>query len=195
MRNSAWEWNDKRQAYYLHQFGVKQPDLNYRNLKVVNKMKDVLRFWLARGVAGFRIDAVSNLFETEMSSQEMYPDEPKSGICTDEAAHCYLNHIHTENLDESIEMVYQWRDIMDQYQYLNGGETRILMTEAFSSTLSRYILFYGNETRNGSNIPFNFELLFKINRYSTAIDFKNVIDSWLTAMPNGVQANWVVIEQ
>jgi alpha-glucosidase len=56
---SAWTWSDKRQQYYLHQFAKQQPDLNYRNPKVFEKMSDVLRFWLAKGVSGFRVDAVS----------------------------------------------------------------------------------------------------------------------------------------
>lgn len=55
---SAWTWSDKRQQYYFHQFTRQQPDLNYRNPVVLQKMEDVLRFWLAKGVSGFRCDAV-----------------------------------------------------------------------------------------------------------------------------------------
>lgn len=55
---SAWTWSEKRQAYYLHQFAKQQPDLNYRNPKVMQQMSDVLRFWLSKGVSGFRVDAV-----------------------------------------------------------------------------------------------------------------------------------------
>jgi alpha-glucosidase len=55
---SAWTWSDKRGQFYLHQFTKQQPDLNYRNPKVVQRMSDVLRFWLAKGVSGFRVDAV-----------------------------------------------------------------------------------------------------------------------------------------
>ena len=54
----AWTWNEQRQQYYLHQFAAGQPDLNYRNPKVVQAMKDVLIFWMDRGADGFRIDAV-----------------------------------------------------------------------------------------------------------------------------------------
>lgn len=55
---SAWTWSEKRQQFYFHQFTKQQPDLNYRHPAVVERMKDVLRFWLAKGVSGFRIDAV-----------------------------------------------------------------------------------------------------------------------------------------
>lgn len=56
---SAWTWSEKRNQYYLHQFTKQQPDLNYRNPKVMEQMSNVLRFWLSKGVSGFRVDAVS----------------------------------------------------------------------------------------------------------------------------------------
>ena len=55
----AWTWSEKRQQYYLHQFDKGQPDLNYRNQRVVDSMKAVLTYWLDQGADGFRIDAVS----------------------------------------------------------------------------------------------------------------------------------------
>ena len=53
-RGSAWEYNDERQQFYLHQFLASQPDLNYRNPAVLQAMKDVIAFWLDLGVDGFR---------------------------------------------------------------------------------------------------------------------------------------------
>lgn len=83
-RGSAWEWNDDVGAYYLHQFLEEQPDLNYRNKAVSNEMKDVLRFWLRKGVDGFRIDAVPFIFESKENADGYYDDEPLSGECTDD---------------------------------------------------------------------------------------------------------------
>lgn len=56
---SAWTWSEIRQQYYFHQFTKEQPDLNYRNTAVLERMKDVLRFWMSKGVSGFRCDAVN----------------------------------------------------------------------------------------------------------------------------------------
>jgi glycosidase len=59
----AWEWDAKTAQYYLHMFLKEQPDLNWRNPEVVAAMHDVLRFWLDRGVDGFRIDVVQHMFK------------------------------------------------------------------------------------------------------------------------------------
>lgn len=55
---SAWEWSKEREQFYLHQFVKEQPDLNFRNEKVREAMKDVLRYWMAKGIDGFRVDAM-----------------------------------------------------------------------------------------------------------------------------------------
>lgn len=193
-RFSAWEWNEQRQAYYLHQFAKQQPDLNYRNPSVVNKMKDVLRFWLAKGVSGFRIDIVPALFEIAPDENGDLPDEPLSYYCDDPEAHCYLEHIYTQDQNETLDMVYQWHEVMEEFRKENGGERRILMTESYSK-LDIVMQYFGNGQRNGSQIPFNFELLTKTNIESTAGDVSGIINSFLQKMPNGVHANWVVSYQ
>lgn len=116
-RFSAWTFHEKRQEYYLHQFLPAQPDLNYRSAALVAEMKDTLRFWLDKGVDGFRIDAVPYLYEIEVNSAtNMYDDEPHSNnpSCGPDD-HCYLNHPYTSDLDETFEMIYQWREITDSY--------------------------------------------------------------------------------
>lgn len=192
-RYSGWEWNEQRNEYYFHQFVVKQPDLNYRNPTVVAEMKEVLRFWMNRGVSGFRIDAVPHLFEIEPATNGSLPDEPLSGTCTDPTSFCYLNHIYTQNRPETFDMVYQWRAVMDQFKTDNGGDTRILMTEAYTS-LEYLMQFYTNGTSLGSHIPFNFQLLLNLNSGTNGSEVKSLIDLWLNSMPNGTEfhANWVV---
>jgi glycosidase len=62
---SAWEYNEKRGEFYLHQFYPSQPDLNLDNPKVVSMLKEAMAFWLDLGVDGFRIDAAGHFFECE----------------------------------------------------------------------------------------------------------------------------------
>ncbi|XP_058118258.1 maltase 1-like [Anopheles coustani] len=184
---SAWEWNEERQQYYLHQFHKKQPDLNYRNPVVVQTMKDVLRFWLDQGVDGFRIDAVPWLFETIG-----FPDEPLSGESSDPLSQNYLRHIYTLDQPETVDMVYQWREVMDQYKTDHNSTTKVLMTEAWSALDVVKTYFNDSNNRQGSQMPFNFQLILRLDMNSKAIDFKTVIDSWLEIVPPGHTANWVL---
>ncbi|KAE9538656.1 hypothetical protein AGLY_005755 [Aphis glycines] len=62
---AMWEWNEIRQQYYLHQFFTQQPDLNFWNPLVRKDIKDMLRFWLDKGVNGFRMDAVPHIYERQ----------------------------------------------------------------------------------------------------------------------------------
>lgn len=192
-RYGAWEWNDVRQQYYLHQFAVKQPDLNYRNPAVVNEMKNVMRFWLGKGVAGFRIDAVPFLFEKDLDRNNEYPDEPLAdgNPCPDSDDHCHLSHIYTTDQPETFDMAYQWRELADEFKREHGGDTRILMTEAYTS-FENIIKFYGDGVRNGSHIPFNFDFLTNVVNDTKASVVVEHINKFLDAIPNGVYANWVL---
>ncbi|XP_001851486.2 maltase A3 [Culex quinquefasciatus] len=192
-RGSAWEWSNLREQYYLHQFTVEQPDLNYRNSKVVQEMKDVITFWLDKGVDGFRIDAVPFLFEVEKNSEGRYLDELPSGTTDDEEDFDYLSHVYTQNLPETVDMVYQWRELVDAYQETHGGETRVLMTEGYAP-LEVLHEYYVSSTsgRLGSHMPFNFGLITDITKASKAQDFVTSIQSWMAIIPEGHAANWVM---
>lgn len=107
----------------MHQFQSKQPDLNYSNPLVRAEMQSVLRYWLDRGVAGFRIDAVPHIFEYR-NPDGTYLDEPLSGWSNDPNSYDYHDHIYTKDQHETIELLYEWREFLDEYQKENGGDTR-----------------------------------------------------------------------
>jgi maltose alpha-D-glucosyltransferase/alpha-amylase len=73
---SNWTWDEQAGAYYWHRFFAHQPDLNYESPAVQDAMLDVLRFWLERGLDGFRLDAVPYLFEREGTTCEPPLDPP-----------------------------------------------------------------------------------------------------------------------
>uniref|UniRef100_A0A2A4JCN0 alpha-glucosidase n=1 Tax=Heliothis virescens TaxID=7102 RepID=A0A2A4JCN0_HELVI len=189
-RKSAWEYNSVRGQYYLHQFVIGQPDLNYRSVKVREEMKDVLRFWLEKGVSGFRIDAVNMLYEVDPANfNGQYPDEPLSGtpgLSLDD--YDYLSHIYTRDQNETYDLIYDWRAVLDEYT-TKHNESKIMMTEAYTK-LPRMMRYYGDKTRNGS-IPFNFLYLGELHNKSNAREIKTVIDKWMAYMPAGKVANWV----
>ncbi|XP_036334556.1 maltase A1-like [Rhagoletis pomonella] len=190
-RGSAWEWREERQQYYLHQFAVQQADLNYRNPAVVEQMKRILRFWLDQGVAGFRVDAVPVLFEVEPDENGQYPDEGVSGATDDKDDRAYLKNELIENRPETIDMVYQWRQVMDDYQRIHGGDTRVLLIETYAPP-AYTMQMYGNRSVEGAHLPFNFNLITGLKPDVTAPLVQQAIDQWLNNMPAGRTANWVI---
>lgn len=185
---SAWQWHEQRQQYYLHQFTKEQPDLNFRNPAVVQAMDDVLLYWLNKGVAGFRIDAVNHLFENET-----LPDEPLSGKSTDPLSYDYTRHIYTKDLPEALEMVQHWRRLLDDYTAKHPqGPTRIMMTEAYAGLRQLADYYESAEGVRGSHLPFNFHFITDVNGSSDARDFVYNVEKWLIYMPRGHAANWVM---
>lgn len=158
-----------------------------------------MRFWLDIGIDGFRVDIIPTLFENAN-----FQDDPiciscnckRSDYCfgydtfdkNQPRAFCTLSHINTLDLPESYDMLYQWREIIDEYK-------AILMTESYSDTPNELMLYYGNKTHNGAHFTFNFWLITQLNANSTARDFKFIIEKWFSYMPVNCTANWVVSRQ
>lgn len=172
----------------MHQFAKEQPDLDYRNPRVVDEMKNVIRFWLKKGAGGFRVDAVNHLFEVADLR-----DEPLSGWTDDPLSYAYTEHHYTKDLDEMYDMVYQWRKVLDDWKEEHGGDTRIMMTEAYANTTFLKKFFNSPDgKRQGSHMPFNFALITDLSETSSAHDFKRVIEERLSIVPDGKYTNWVI---
>jgi alpha-glucosidase len=172
----AWEWNEDRQQFYLHQFDPKQPDLNYNNPDVVAEMKDVLRFWLDKGVDGFRVDAIPFLFEVPVDGR---PDWETSA---------------PQNLPETYDMVVQWRVIMDERTQVDN-RTKVLMIEAYG-TLDDVMKYYGTPSAPGGHFPFNFQFITDVHYDppppSSAQDISSILNEYLDRMTDGRTSNWVL---
>ncbi|XP_053957625.1 maltase 2-like [Anastrepha ludens] len=182
----AWTWNEKRGQYYLHQFASQQPDLNYREAKVVLAIDDVLKFWLEKGVNGIRMDSVGYLFE-----DEQLRDEPRTGKTDDTNCYDYTAHIYTKHLPDTIEMVQHWRRLLDDYTSKNGGPTRVLMTDAYADVKTSMEYYETSDGKKGAHIPLNLNLI-TLNEHSDARDYVFVVKKWLTYMPRGFTPNWVM---
>ncbi|XP_050543700.1 maltase A1-like [Daktulosphaira vitifoliae] len=183
---SAWEWDEERQQYYFHQFLVQQPDLNYRCPALVEEIKNVMRYWLDRGVDGFRFDAVPALFEVENLM-----DEPKSSksdaLPTD---YDYLDHPYTQDQPETFDMVQQWREVLDSYENKGSDVTKFFMVETYSP-IDKIMKYYGTDARPGAHFPFNFFFIQQFNRQSNASKAIDIVASWLDNLPAGKWPNWV----
>ncbi|KAH1026159.1 hypothetical protein HUJ05_010720 [Dendroctonus ponderosae] len=187
-RGSAWQWNELRQQYYLHQFSTAQPDLNYRNPLVVQEMKDVLSYWLNFGIDGFRIDAVPFLFEDELLRNE--PPSGDSGLDPEDAS--TLSHLYTQNLNETYEMIYEWRQLLDDFTARNGTYSRIMMTEVYASPEQTRGYCGVEGSRAGAHFTFNF--ITFIENTQKGFDGKDLAESiaaWLIGIPS-CSSNWVL---
>ncbi|KAJ8919510.1 hypothetical protein NQ315_002131 [Exocentrus adspersus] len=186
---SAWQYNEVRKQCYLHQFAPAQPDLNYNNDKVVEAMKDVLKFWLKFGVDGFRCDAVLALFE-----DPEFKDEPRSntrGVTANEYG--YLDHIYTVDQPQTFDMIYQWRDVLDEFTYANKSETKIMMTEAYTG-VEKTMLYYGlpDGSRKGAHFAFNFNFITSLKKGFNFREFASTIEKWFVNVPKEYTSNWVL---
>lgn len=150
-------------------------------------MKKVLKFWLSKGIGGFRVDAINHMFE-----DKRFLDEPRNEHNNDPNSFDYLNHIYVKDQQETYDMIYDWRKMLDEYRDEHKLPSKILMTEAYAS-LPDTMRFYQSATGvQGAHMPFNFGLIY-VNRHATAQSLKEDISRWLDNMPTQKHTpNWVV---
>jgi glycosidase len=183
---SSWTWDEATQEYYYHAFGEFQPDLNYRNPDVVAAVQDVLRFWLDRGIAGFRIDAVPFLLE-----DQQLPDEPVDEECLESGTLLWscMDHRSTQNFDGIHEIVRGWRRTVDEY------EGSVLFGEIYAES-EIAMSYYGTPDAPEFHVPFNFVVLGENyghpNDLSNATTFREAVRDYVEAKPAWGHGNWVL---
>jgi alpha-glucosidase len=163
--HSAWKWDDATKQFYYHTFYPEQPDLNWRNPAVKQAMFDVTRFWYKRGVAGFRLDAVDNLFEDPELKDN--PNQAEKNQYGDPEQ----DRIHNSNLPEVHEVLKELRKVADESHAVLIGET-------WTADVAALKAYYG-EHDNELQLPMDF-LFTQVNKLSPA-EFRKqmagVIDS------------------
>jgi alpha-glucosidase len=113
----AWEWEPRRQQYYLHNFLVSQPDLNFHNPAVRRQLLDEVTFWLERGVDGFRLDTVNFYFH----DRELRDNPPRSRVASAGDVmpsiypYAYQRHVYDRNRPESLVFLRELRALLDRY--------------------------------------------------------------------------------
>ena len=107
----AWTWGPRRRQYYLHNFLKEQPDLNFHNPAVQDAVLDVARFWLERGVDGFRLDVV-NYFAHDPALTD---NPPVGGERTPARTYLFQKHAYDKSQPETLRFVERLRALTDQY--------------------------------------------------------------------------------
>lgn len=150
---SAWEWSPATHQFYYHKFYKQQPDLNWRNPAVERAMFDTMRFWLNRGVAGFRLDAVPTIFE-----DPQLRDDPESGGLNSQGDPA-LDDIHTENLPEVHGLIRRLRKLVDHYP----GH-RLLIGETYLPNTAELDKWYGGARKDELHLPMDLLVGFQGDR-------------------------------
>ena len=173
----AWTYDEATGQYYLHQFVKQQPDLNYRNPDVVTAILDVMRFWLDRGVDGFRVDVIGLMMKDPEFRDE--PPNPKwDGVKPFDS----LDHIYTANLPEVHDLILQMRAVLDSYDH------RMMVGETYlpNDMLMKY---YGTPDKLECHLPFNFQLI--LAKWD-ATGVRKMVDDYEAALPLDGWPNWVL---
>ena len=175
--NSAWTWDPQTSEYYLSLFTAEQPDLNWRNSEVRAAVHDILRFWLDRGVSGFRMDVINLI-----SKVEGYPDaevvDPASEYQPGHKLYANGPHLH-EYLREMND------EVLSQYDTITVGEMPFVED-------TDEILHVVGEERKELNMIFIFDLVDIDRNSSSGIrwdttawsvgDLRRIISKWQTIM-------------
>jgi alpha-glucosidase len=139
---SAWEYVPAVDQFYYHKYYRQQPDLNWRNPQVEQSMFSTMRFWLERGVAGFRLDAITSLIEDEQLRDE--PVLPGTNTHGDPN----LDHIYTDNLPETHRVIRRLRAMIDTYP-----GRRVLIGETYLPRTADLDAWYGGARHNELHLP------------------------------------------
>ncbi len=178
---SAWEFDAATEQWYYHYFLRSQPDLNWRNPEVKAAMFDSARFWLDKGVDGFRLDAIDTLYEEEHFSPHnsrftavdalrcnWLHDKEKSGMRYDEIIRDLFKYQRRQ--PEGFALMEEFRDVIDEY------DNRFLVGETSD------VRFLG-EGGDRLHSVFNFDLLYQ--PALTAGGVREIMASWEGRTPEG----------
>ena len=173
----AWTRDPATGQYYYHAFLPEQPDLNWRNPEVRAAMHDALRFWLERGVDGFRVDVIWHLIK-----DEGFRDNPRnSDFQSDQAGINRFHQVHSCDQPEVLDVIAGMRAVLRAY-----GE-RVLIGEIYLP-IERLVTYYGPGL-TGADLPFNFQLIQTPWRADAV---SALVAEYEAALPEGGWPNWVL---
>lgn len=158
----AWTLDPASGQYYLHLFAPEQPDLNWRNPEVHDEWERILRFWLDRGVDGFRIDVAHGLYKHPELASTPEPERTAQIVAGTEYSSSIVSP-HLWDRDEVHQVFRRWREITDEY------DDRAMVGEVFLFDIDRVVRY----VRPGElHMAFNFMLM---GSAFSAADWRRVI--------------------
>ena len=174
----AWEWDAATGQYYLHSFAREQPDLNWRNPAVEAAMCDVMRFWLDRGVDGFRVDVMAGLLHDAQFRDNPPNPDWRPGM----PAHLAFREVHSRNQPDAHAIIARMRRLVAAYP----GD-RVLIGELYVPVAD--LMRYYGPSLDEAHLPFNFQL---ITLPWNGRVLRAAVDEYEAALPRGAWPNWVL---
>lgn len=143
----GWEFDENTGQYYYHAYLKEQPDLNWRNPEVQKAMLSEMRFWLEKGVDGFRVDVMWHMIK-----DDQFRDNPKNPEYNESMSpYDKLIPVYSTDQPEVHEIVKMMRELIDEYS------ERVLIGEIYLP-INKLVTYYGQDN-NGAQLPFNFQLI------------------------------------
>lgn len=171
---TGWEFDDQSGQYYFHHFFKEQPDLNWRNPAVRKEMLDIFRFWLEKGVDGFRLDVFSAYFK-----DAEFRDDPKKLVGL--RKYDRLVHLYDADRPEMIPLLREIRTLLDGYP------ERYAVGETFMATFEKAALYCGDDLLHAA---FSFDDF--INGPWKAQRFRKAIKTWEKVLEGKCWPNYVL---
>ena len=181
----AWEWDEQTGQYYLRSFLKEQPDLNWRNPEVKHAMLDVLRFWLERGVDGFRIDVAHFIMKDPELRDNPVKPSATAAIHKSLGDYDSLLHINDQGHPDGHAVYQEIRQLLDSY---SAEQPRVAIGEVHIFDWQMWATYYGANL-DELHLPFNFQLL---GVEMQARQVRNIVDGLEGALPEGAWPNYVL---
>lgn len=151
--HSAWKYDPTTKQFYYHKFYAEQPDLNWRNPEVEKAIFSMLRFWLDKGVAGFRLDAIPTLFENEDMKDEVVMKDASGQTSTNAYGDTVLDDAQTSGRPEVQDVLRRMRKLVDSYP-----GNRVLVGETYVATIGDLDKLYGGDKHDVLHMPMDFKV-------------------------------------
>jgi alpha-glucosidase len=164
---SAWEWDPKTRQYWYHKFYTEQPDLNWNNPKVHQAFKDIIGFWLKKGVAGFRFDAITTLFEDPQWRDEDPALDKDGNQVKGPDGEIELQDTRTNNLPEVHDVMQEMRAYSDQFKPAQWPGARVFIGETYLPNIAELGKQYGTTEKPEFQLPMDTQILL-INKMDVA---------------------------
>ncbi|XP_071962499.1 amino acid transporter heavy chain SLC3A1-like [Antedon mediterranea] len=189
----AWTKSESNRKSYLHQMSSCQPDFNWRNDGLKEKMKDILEFWLEKGVDGMNMHGIQFLYETSKLDQDEPVNPSFNDMIYNGSLEQYdsLKHYYTSENTLTQDLLEDWRTgIFDDYS--TAGGYRVLMTDS-DSNMSYVMQYYGKSGENKADIPQNFNLARLSGQMGsdvTGLHIADIISEAISELPSGKWPNF-----